>query len=510
MKKFKILDCTLRDGGYYTNWDFKSQLVNKYLKAMEELPIDYVEIGYRNLKQSEYKGEFFYSPLETLKRVKSLTSKSIVLIIDEKNLSEDDIKQVIEPCGKYIDMIRIAIDPERFDFGIKKAGIVRKLGYKVAFNVMYLSKWIDDNSFLKKLNGLEKHVDYLYLVDSYGSVYPKDINRVVKKIKLITSVKLGFHGHNNMELALANSIEAVNCGVEIIDATILGMGRGAGNLKTELLLTQISKTQKINFNLISNVVSEFYLLKKKYSWGTNLPYIISGFYSIPQKKVMDWLGKNFMSFNSIVHALESSISNEKALELPMIKFENEYDKVLIIGGGNSVDENIDAIKSFLLKNRNLLIVFSSSRHIKHFLDIPNDKIISFIGNEVDRFDMNIKNNHNLKIVFPPSPREFGTYLPKGWESNSFELQENQKFKIIDYTHCSLSMQIASKTKLKTFYVVGFDGYQENSINKDFREVFYENEKVFKVFLDEEIKLISLTPSLYKSFIPDSIYSIINK
>ena len=127
MKKFKILDCTLRDGGYYTNWDFKSQLVNKYLKAMEELPIDYVEIGYRNLKQIEYKGEFFYSPLETLKKVKSLTSKSIVLIIDEKNLSEDDIKQVIEPCGKYIEMIRIAIDPERFDFGIKKAGIVLSL-----------------------------------------------------------------------------------------------------------------------------------------------------------------------------------------------------------------------------------------------------------------------------------------------------------------------------------------------------------------------------------------------
>ncbi len=510
MKKFKILDCTLRDGGYYTNWDFKSQLVNKYLKAMEELPIDYIEIGYRNLKQIEYKGEFFYTPLETLKKVKSLTSKSIVLIVDEKNLSEDDIKQVIEPCGKYIDMIRIAIDPERFDFAIKKASVVRKLGYKVAFNLMYLSKWIGDNSFHKKLNGIEKYVDYLYLVDSYGSVYPEDINRIVKKIRLITSVKLGFHGHNNMELALANSIEAVNCGVEIIDATILGMGRGAGNLKTELLLTQISKTQKINFNLISNVVSEFYLLKKKYSWGTNLPYIISGFYSIPQKKVMDWLGKNFMSFNSIVQALESSISDEKALELPMIKFENEYDKVLIIGGGNSVDENIDAIKSFLLKNRNLLIVFSSSRHLQHFLDIPNDKMISFIGNEVDRFDMSIKNNHNLKIVFPPSPREFGTYLPKGWESNSFELQENQKFKIIDYTHCSLSMQIASKTKLKTFYVVGFDGYQENSINKDFREVFYENEKVFKVFLDEEIKLISLTPSLYKSFIPDSIYSIINK
>ena len=83
MKNFKILDCTLRDGGYYTNWDFKPQTVDKYLKAMEELPIDYIEIGYRNLKQSVYKGEFFYTPLETLKKVKSLTSKLIVLIVDE-------------------------------------------------------------------------------------------------------------------------------------------------------------------------------------------------------------------------------------------------------------------------------------------------------------------------------------------------------------------------------------------------------------------------------------------
>ena len=84
--------------------------------------------------------------LETLKKVKSLTSKLVVLIIDEKNLSEDDIKEVIEPCREYIEMIRIAIDPERFDLGIKKASVVRKLGYKVAFNVMYLSKWIEEKN----------------------------------------------------------------------------------------------------------------------------------------------------------------------------------------------------------------------------------------------------------------------------------------------------------------------------------------------------------------------------
>ena len=129
---------------------------------------------------------------------------------------------------------------------------------------------------------------------------------------------------------------------------------------------------------------------------------------------------------------------------------------------------------------------------------------------MDRFKISIKNNPNLKIIFPPSPREFGTYLPKGWESQSFELEKNHKLKVPEYTHFSLSMQIGLKTKLKTFYVVGFDGYKENSRNKNFREVFYENEEIFKNFLNEGIELISLTPSLYKSFIPDSIYSINNK
>ena len=81
MKDFKILDCTIRDGGYYTNWDFDSSIVTKYFTNIDKLPIDYIEIGYRNLSQNQYRGEFFYTPLSTLKNIKTLTSKPIVLII---------------------------------------------------------------------------------------------------------------------------------------------------------------------------------------------------------------------------------------------------------------------------------------------------------------------------------------------------------------------------------------------------------------------------------------------
>ena len=90
---------------------------------------------------------------------------------------------------------------------------------------------------LLKSESVNNVADYFYMVDSYGGVYPEDVEKIYKEVKKHINVKIGFHSHNNLELGLINSITAIHCGVDIIDATITGMGRGAGNLKMELLLT---------------------------------------------------------------------------------------------------------------------------------------------------------------------------------------------------------------------------------------------------------------------------------
>lgn len=163
------------------------------------------------------------------------------------------------------------------------------MGFKVGLNIMYMSKWKEDKNFIVKLNKLNNVVDIIYMVDSFGSVMPEDIRQIICEIKARTTCAIGFHGHNNLQLGLINTLTAIEEGCEFVDTTVLGMGRGAGNLNLELLLTVLNKRNlNVDFNVLGEVVSVFQPLQNKYKWGTNLPYMLSGANSIPQKKL--WNG----------------------------------------------------------------------------------------------------------------------------------------------------------------------------------------------------------------------------
>ena len=239
MNNIKLLDCTLRDGGYYTDWNFEDTTVEVYAEAMESLPIDYVEVGYRSIPMEGYLGKYFYCPEYVLKRLKELMpSKELTIILNEKDIRPSHIKEgLLSPCKLYVSMIRIAIDPKNMERAIELAKEVKKEGFKVAFNVMYMSNWKADSSFLNHLKGVEIVIDYFYMVDSYGGVMPEDVKETIQLVKSKTNVPLGFHGHDNLEMGLINTITAIDAGCDIVDATVTGMGRGAGNLKSELLLT---------------------------------------------------------------------------------------------------------------------------------------------------------------------------------------------------------------------------------------------------------------------------------
>ena len=205
LSKTEILDCTLRDGGYYTNWDFDKELVIEYCKSMEELPIDYVEVGYRSVKLEGYLGEYFYCPEYVMKEMKALMpSKKLTIMLDEKNISAEHVGALLEPCIPYISMVRMAVDPNNMERAIVLAKAVKSMGFEVAFNVMYMSKWKEDSGFLDLLVGIEDSIDYFYMVDSFGGVLPQDVIEIINLVKSKTTVPLGFHGHNNLEMVLIN------------------------------------------------------------------------------------------------------------------------------------------------------------------------------------------------------------------------------------------------------------------------------------------------------------------
>ena len=508
--QFGFLDCTLRDGGYYSNWDFSPKVLINYFKAMDSLPIDFIEIGYRNIKHERYHGEFFYTPINTINKIKKITTKPLVIILNEKDLTIDQIKALIEPCIGKIRMIRLAVDPDNLDQAKLKASVIKSMGFEVALNIMYLSHWINDFKFHKKLKKIEEFTDYLYLVDSFGAVFPTELKMSIRTIKKLTNVKLGFHGHNNLELAFANTIISIEEGIDIVDATIMGMGRGSGNLKTELLLSIMSKKRDINFDILSKTLEDFQKLKNHYKWETSLPYMIAGIHGIPQKKIMEWITTKFYNLSSVVKALNKNIFSNSSNTFPSFEFKGKADHTIIIGGGLSVLNHLEAIKNFIKHMDDIVLIFSSARHLKYFNEFENKMFICLIGNEDKRFEENKENlySSNLKIVIPPSPREMGTYVPLGWDNSTMELNEIilTKDKII--SHCSISLEIANQIGKGKNYLIGFDGYDSNSFSEKQNSVFIENQKVFDAAQENKINLTSLFPTKYSIKTINSIYSLI--
>ena len=509
---YKILDCTLRDGGYYTNWDFDRKLVDVYVSSINQLPVDYVEIGYRSAVKDAYLGEYFYLPVSVMKRIKDRCNKKIAIILDEKDIVPEEINKLIDPCIGYVDMVRLAINPENIARAIQLARTIKLKGFEIGFNVMYMSKWKNYPGFWDSLSGIEQVADYFYMVDSYGGVYPEDVKRIFELVSSKTTVPIGFHGHNNMELALINTLTAIGCGAKIVDSTMTGMGRGAGNLKTELLLTALNATHnlEVDFNSLAEVTDQFTQLQKRYEWGTNLPYMVSGANSLPQKEVMDWVGKRYYSINSIIRALNNQKDKvQDNAQLPIFKPEKSFENVLIVGGGPTAVDNINSILEFVSKFKgDIAIIHASSRNSLPYSSLNNEHFYCLAGNEGNRLTKVFKEISNFKgfCILPPFPRKMGTFVPESISHLAKELPLVNFSSLLNDSHTAIAIQTAINLGAQSCYIVGYDGYNNTSIGNKEQELFNENELLFEDAKKYGLLIKSLTSTRYKNLVSDSIFA----
>jgi 4-hydroxy 2-oxovalerate aldolase len=507
-----LLDCTLRDGGYYTNWDFNESFTKTYFESISKLPIEWIEIGYRSLPQKVYFGEFFYCPDYVLKQVKKSFNGKIAIMLNEKDVRPDHVASLLSSARGYVDMIRLAVDPNNLKRAIELAKEIKRLNFLLSFNVMYMSRWKNQPGFLDLLPYLDGLADYLYMVDSYGSIYPDQVMETIRIVKDKVKIPIGFHGHNNMELAFINSLTAIESGAEMIDATITGMGRGAGNLKTELFMTALNAKENlsIDFNILSEITHVVEELKEKFQWGTNLPYMVSGANSLPQKEVMEWVGKRFYSYNSIIRALHNLKENKQDNErFQLFDPQKKSEDILIIGGGSSAFERSDAIRAFLDANPGFSVIHSSSRNAGSFKGMQNDQYFCLVGNEGNRLEkvFNDLGDFQGTCILPGFPRKMGTYVPPAVFNKTRELGEVAFTDELKDTHTAIALQTAIILGARRIFTVGYDGYPNAMISIRELELFNENEMLFRKFVRfTGIDLFSLTPTLYKTLKPDSIYA----
>ncbi|MBE3114636.1 MAG: 3-deoxy-manno-octulosonate cytidylyltransferase [Actinobacteria bacterium] len=257
----QLFDSTLRDGGYINNWNFSPEKINAIYTAANDAGIQYVEIGY----------------LDKITSIPTKKYSEIMVMIDYNKRDK-----YIIPERKEIDGIRIAVHKGEVTDAITYSKQIKDKGYITALQLMGIDLYTKEE--LISLRNKIEDIDIVTLADSNGSLVPERVTEIVKLFKFgDRSYKINFHAHNNLQLALSNSITAIDCGVDIIDSTFNGIGRGAGNLPTELIMAYLNKYKKYSFNLspvlyaIDKYISP---LRGGYNWGYNISNMFSGIYGI--------------------------------------------------------------------------------------------------------------------------------------------------------------------------------------------------------------------------------------
>jgi 4-hydroxy 2-oxovalerate aldolase len=292
IKEIKVLDCTVRDGGLMNKWQFSKELVKSVYESCVEAGIDYMEIGYISSENKFSRKEFgpwkFCSESDIRGIVgENKTNTKLSVLADIGRIDFDDIRPKSE---SVIDMFRIACYDHQINKAIELAHHVIDKGYEATINLMAVTT-VTERSLNEVLDDVAKsRVETFYLVDSFGSMYSEDVQSLMKKYKdALPGRTIGFHGHNNMQLGFANTIECIIQGATLLDATMLGIGRGAGNCPLELLVSFL-KNPKYKLKPILKTIQEHIKpLQEDIDWGYFLPYMISGSMNEHPKNAMAWM-----------------------------------------------------------------------------------------------------------------------------------------------------------------------------------------------------------------------------
>ncbi|MBW2272245.1 MAG: aldolase catalytic domain-containing protein [Deltaproteobacteria bacterium] len=282
-EEIKVLDCTIRDGGLINNYHFTDHFVDTVYRSACDAGVDIIELGKKLCESDEYTrvkyGRWNFCDDDDLKRViDSHDSEYRPLVAVMYDVGRIDLSALQPRDQSPIDMIRTACYVADIDKGIDLAKRTKDLGYETTINIMAPSAAIESDLVegLQQVN-LADEVDYLYLVDSYGAFYSEQVTHYLNLYKTHAPNKeLGFHAHNNQQLAFSNTQQAIIDGVNLLDATVNGIGRGAGNCNLELLLNFL-KNPKFDVRPVYKAIQEVFVpLREEIEWGFNDIYGISG------------------------------------------------------------------------------------------------------------------------------------------------------------------------------------------------------------------------------------------
>lgn len=532
-----IIDCTLRDGGYYNSWDFEPATVQNYLVAMASAGVDVVEIGFRLKPAHAFLGAFAYSTDDYLAALNIPPNLVLAVMINASEFVSEpqDCMSVVDAyfapaVASPVSMVRIALRAREIAQARTIAQRLKVLGYQVAVNLMQVDALGEqDLSDAAREIDAWGAVDVLYFADSMGNLEPDSTRRIVNTLLSAWPGALGFHSHDNKGQALVNCMAAVEAGITWLDGTILGMGRGAGNVRTESLLVELINRKFGSYNLhplYSIVMEDFAQLRERYNWGPNLFYHMAAVKGIHPTYVQELLGSGRYSLDEVLAAIEylggtgarsySSNTLGVAVRSPGKGCSEgswcpngwALDRdILIIGSGPSTARHITAIESYIRKKQPIVLCLNVNRAIKPEL------VTAYVACHESRILIESSQYGALcrPLILPLArvPSEVHPLL-KEVEIFDYGLEISAARMELGRTGCKLpsalavayAIAVAKSSGAARILMAGFDGYAAgDSRHEEVIEILEQYQSMV-----DATPIISVTPTTYP-IVQRSIYEL---
>lgn len=529
MGKISLLDCTLRDGGYINDWEFGYDNIVNIFERLADSRVDIIEIGFLDDRRVFDKNRTIMPTTDCVEKIYGELYKGNSMIVGMIDYGTCAISNIQSCAESYLDGIRVIFKEHLMYEALDFCEQLKNLGYRVFAQMVSVTTYSDEKlvEFANIVN--TKQLFGVSIVDTYGLLHQSDLMHIFKILDeyLDENITLGYHSHNNFQMAYANCIEVLNRKVSrniVVDGTLFGMGKCAGNAPIELLASYMNEHLQKHYDIsqmleaIDNNVMNIY---RKIQWGYNLFYYISATAKCHPNYVGFLMDKETLSIKSILEILgrlegaQKLLYDQNTIEQLYIEYQNvdcadEKDlqrlaevlrdrKILLLGPGNTILSEEDIVKEYQMAHKGVTIAINF---------LPQNVDVDYI------FISNAKRNSTLasKLVQKRNIRLIGTSNVRRTEGEfDYTLAYSQLIDIdekIPDNSFVMMLRALIRMGLTNVAAAGFDGYSiqgNNYMHTDMEYDFIKDKieylnRYTKNFLKankEKIEVEFITKTKYK-------------
>lgn len=481
MGKVKLLDCTLRDGGYINDWKFENCNIVSIFKRLVNANIDIIEIGFIDDRRPFDNDRSIMPNTDCISEIYGKLDKKNSEIVGMIDYGTCDIKN-IKPCSEsYIDGIRVIFKKHLMHEAMEYCRKLKELGYKVYSQLVSITSY-NDNELLELVDLANDVKPYaVSMVDTYGLLQQEELLHYYKILdnKLNTDINIGFHAHNNLQLAYANVLAFLNYKGNhniIVDGTLYGMGKSAGNAPLELIAMTLKEkyNKKYNINsLLESIAESIIDFYSNAPWGYNIFFYLSSLNKCHPNYVNYFRDKDNLSISKINNLLAMIEPDDKKLLYDKEVAEQIYSTYIKTNGS---DENSKRNLKIELQDKRILVIgpgkntFLQRKVINEFIQREKPYVISincipdnikidsvFITNSIRYKQMTTKKEKTIATSNVECKNGKFDYVV----NRSSLIEEKEKIKDNSYL---MFIKLISSLGIKQIICAGFDGYSDKDDN----------------------------------------------